>query len=264
MTSDLQIDNPQVNVDIDRERAGALGVSAQQIETALYDAYGSRQVSTIYTPNNEYWVMMELLPQYQQDMSRAQHAVRALRRTGALVPLSAVATLTQSVGPVAINHSGQLPSVTISFNLRRASRSAKRPQPVQRPRRDVCPSDDHDELLRDGAGVPVDAAGLLAPARPRGLRDLHGARRAVRELHPSDHDSHRACRSPRSARCSTLLLFHIDLDVYGFVGIILLVGIVKKNAIMMIDFAHRGGAERSTRRRRRRSSRRRACASGRS
>src|SRR6185437_2556264 len=116
VTSDLQLGNPQASVQIDRERASSLGVSASQIETALYDAYGSRQVSTIYTPNNEYWVMMELLPQYQSDLS-ALDLLYVRSNTGALVPLSAVATITQSAGALSVNHSGQLPSVTLSFNL---------------------------------------------------------------------------------------------------------------------------------------------------
>src|SRR3977135_3093072 len=117
VTSDLQIANPQVSVDIDRDRAASLGVNAQQIESALYDAYGSRQVSTIYTPNNQYMVVMELLPQFQQDINALRMLyVRSDR--GDLVPLSAVANLTQNWGPLSITHSGQLPSVTVSFNTK--------------------------------------------------------------------------------------------------------------------------------------------------
>src|SRR6185503_7101777 len=113
VTSDLQLNNPQVNVQIDRTRAAVFGVTAQQIETALYDAYGSRQVSTIYTPANEYWVILELLPQYQQDLS-ALSLLYVKSPNGTLVPLSSVATLRKTAGPVAVNHSGQLPSLTLS------------------------------------------------------------------------------------------------------------------------------------------------------
>src|SRR5262245_6918596 len=116
VTSDLQLGNPQASVEIDRERASSLGVNAQQIEMALYNAYGSRQVSTIYTPNNAYWVVMELLPQYQLDLS-ALDLLYVRSTTGTLVPLSAVANITQTAGPLSVNHSGQLPSVTLSFNL---------------------------------------------------------------------------------------------------------------------------------------------------
>ena len=116
VTSDLLIENPQVTVDIDREQAGQLGVSASEIENTLYDAFGQRQVSTIYTATNEYWVVMELLPEYQQDVDALGKLwVRSSR--GPLVPLSTVAKFKFSVGPVTVNHSGQLPSVTISFNL---------------------------------------------------------------------------------------------------------------------------------------------------
>ena len=117
LTSDMQNNNPQINVDIDRTRAAAaLGVTADAIESALYDAYGSRQVSTIYTPSNEYEVIVELMPQYQHDLS-ALGLLFVRSQAGTLIPLRAVASLSKSVGPVTINHSGQLPSVTISFNL---------------------------------------------------------------------------------------------------------------------------------------------------
>src|SRR5437764_10772375 len=115
VTSDLQIANPEVRVAIDRDRAASLGVCAQQIESALYDADGSRQVSTIYTPNNQYMVIMELLPQFQQDVN-ALRMLYVRSEKGDLVPLSAVANITQGVGPLSITHAGQLPAVTISFN----------------------------------------------------------------------------------------------------------------------------------------------------
>src|SRR5213075_3078526 len=96
VTSDLQLGNPQASVEIDRERASSLGVTAQQVETALYDAYGSRQISTIYTPNNQYSVVMELLPQFQQDVNALRMLyVRSDR--GDLVPLSAVSIISQNV-----------------------------------------------------------------------------------------------------------------------------------------------------------------------
>src|SRR5439155_3496537 len=116
VTTDLQIKNPQVSVQIDRDRAAALGVTVQQIEQALYDAYGSSQVSTIYTPNNQYWVIMELLPQYQRDASALQ-TLYVRSHQGTLVPLGAVAQVASGLGPLSVNHSGQLPSVTLSFNL---------------------------------------------------------------------------------------------------------------------------------------------------
>ncbi len=117
VNSDLQITSPQVLVEIDRDKASALGVTADQIESALNDAYGSPQVSTIYTPSNQYWVMMELLPRYQRD-PEALSLLYVRSSTGKLVPLNAVARLSRGVGPLTVNHLGQLPAVTISFNLR--------------------------------------------------------------------------------------------------------------------------------------------------
>ena len=117
VTSDLQISNPQVNIDIDRDKASALGITANQIEDALYYAYGSRQVSTIYAPNNQYQVILELEPKYQTDPS-ALALLYVHSNTGQLVPLNTLATLTRNVGPLTINHLGQLPAVTISFNLK--------------------------------------------------------------------------------------------------------------------------------------------------
>ena len=117
VTSDLQIAKPQVTVEIDRNKASALGVSAQEIENTLYDAYGQRQVSTIYAPTNQYWVIMELEPRYQTDPS-VLSLLYVRSASGALVPLNAWRRCKPTVGPLAIKHLGQLPSVTISFDLR--------------------------------------------------------------------------------------------------------------------------------------------------
>src|SRR6185503_17826125 len=117
VTSDLQITRPEVTVEIEREKASALGVSAQQIEMALNNAYGSRQVSTIYTPSNQYWVIMELAPRYQTDPS-VLPMLYVRSSTGALVPLNSVARLSYGVGPLQVTHHGQLTSVTFSFDLR--------------------------------------------------------------------------------------------------------------------------------------------------
>src|SRR5205814_1980298 len=117
VNTDLQITSPQITVDIDRDRASALGITADQIENALYDAYGSRQVSTIYTPTNQYWVIMELDPKYQRDPNELS-LLYVRSQSGRLVPLSSVARLRPTIGPLTITHLGQLPAVTISFNLK--------------------------------------------------------------------------------------------------------------------------------------------------
>ena len=122
VTSDLQIKSPQVNVEIDRDKSAALGVTPQQIENALYDAFGERQSSTIYSDIAEYWVVFEVLPQFQLDPDALARlyitsSMTSSNGTPNLVPLSAVAKLTRSIGPTSISHVGQLPAVTISFNL---------------------------------------------------------------------------------------------------------------------------------------------------
>src|SRR5205807_9132857 len=117
VSSDLQITQPQVTVEIEREKASALGVSAESVEMALNNAYGARQVSTIYTATNQYWVILELAPRYQTDPS-VLPLLYVRSSTGALVPLNAVAKLKYGVGPMQVTHLGQLPSVTFSFDLR--------------------------------------------------------------------------------------------------------------------------------------------------
>ena len=116
VTSDLEVNNPQVNIEIDRDKASVVGVTAQQIEDALSDAYSARQISTIFAPDDEYQVILELEPQYQLDPS-AIDLLYVRSATGALVPLNTVATVSQGVGPLTVNHLGQLPAVTLSFNL---------------------------------------------------------------------------------------------------------------------------------------------------
>ena len=117
VSSDVQIRNPQIDVSIDRDAASSYGVTANQIENALYSAYGQRQVSTILAPNNQYWVIMELEPQFQRDAA-AISSLYVSSKSGTVVPLSAVARLTPTLGPLSVNHIGQLPAVTISFNLK--------------------------------------------------------------------------------------------------------------------------------------------------
>jgi multidrug efflux pump subunit AcrB len=150
VTSDLQIKNPQVNIQIDRDRASALGVTPQQIEDALYDAYGARQISTIDTPNNQYKVIVELLPKYQEDPS-VLPLLYIRSSQGKLVPLDTVAQMSRSVGPLTVNHVGQLPAVTLSFNLRPAAKKRIRSKPetiLCIPLRHTCASKPHNLLLK--------------------------------------------------------------------------------------------------------------------
>ena len=235
VTSDLMLGNPQASIQIDRERAASLGVSASQIEVALYDAYGSRQVSTIYTPNNEYWVVMELLPQYQLDLS-ALSLLYVQANNGTLVPLSAVSTVTQSNGPVAVNHAGQLPSVTLSFNLRPNVALGDAVTEVQRIARNTLPSTIATNFSGTAQAFQAAQAGLLA-LLVIAIFVIYVVLGVLYEslIHPITILS--GLPFAAFGALLTLLIFHVDLSVYAFVGIVLLVGLVKKNAIMMIDFA---------------------------
>jgi HAE1 family hydrophobic/amphiphilic exporter-1 len=235
VTSDLQIKNPQVEVHIDRDRVAALGLTVAQLERALYDAYGSHQVSTILTPNNQYWVILELLPQYQQDLT-ALNMLHIRSPRGALVPLSTLATVTPAVGPLSINHSGQLPSVTLSFNLAPGASLGEAVAAVQRLARETLPA-----TITTGFGGTAQAF----QASQQGLVFLLILAVLViyivlgilyeSFIHPLTILS--GLPFAGFGALLTLLVFRTELSIYAFVGIIMLVGLVKKNAIMMIDFA---------------------------
>jgi HAE1 family hydrophobic/amphiphilic exporter-1 len=222
-------------VKIDRTRAATFGVSVDQIESSLYDAYGSRQVSTIYTPSNEYFVILELLPQYQQDIS-ALDLLFVKSSSGRLVPLSTLATLSKTSGPVAVNHSGQLPSVTLSFNLANGVSLGEGTAEVQRLAATNLPSSlttgfsgtaQVFQSTQSGLIVLVILAvfviyvvlGILYESFIHPLTILSGIPFAA------------------FGALLALLVTRVELSVFAFVGIILLIGIVKKNAIMMVDFA---------------------------
>ena len=235
VTSDLQIKNPQVRVRIDRERASAYGLSVQAAQQALYDAYGARQVSTIYTATNQYWVVLELLPEYQKDLSAL--SLLGLRSpSGALVPLTALAEVSQDVGPLTVNHSGQLPSVTLSFDLAPGVSIGQAVTAVEAASRPILP-----------AGVTAGFAGTAQAFQEsqQGLLLLLILAVAViyivlgilyeSFLHPLTILS--GLPFAGFGALLTLLITGLDLSVYAFVGIIMLAGLVKKNAIMMLDFA---------------------------
>jgi HAE1 family hydrophobic/amphiphilic exporter-1 len=235
VTSDLQLGNPQASIVIDRERAASLGVTAQQIESALYNAYGSRQVSTIYAPDNEYWVVMELLPQYQSDLS-ALSLLHVRSQTGTMVPLSAVATISQTAGAVSINHSGQLPAVTMSFNLPPGVSIGEAVAEVQKFATSALPTTVTTSFT-GAAQAFQDAQGGLLALLAIAVFVIYVVLGILYEsfIHPLTILS--GLPFAAFGALLTLWIFRIDLSVYAFVGIILLVGLVKKNAIMMVDFA---------------------------
>jgi hydrophobic/amphiphilic exporter-1 (mainly G- bacteria), HAE1 family len=242
VTSDLQIAAPQVNVEIDRDKAAALGVTAEQIENGLYDAYGERQSSTIYADVAEYWVVFEVLPQFQLDPEAlAQLYITSANTTtnGApiLVPLSAVAKLTRTVGPTSISHVGQLPSVTISFNLAPGMSLGTAVGQLQKIEADMhLPATITGSFQGAAAVFQSSQAGLLALLIVS-ILVIYIILGILYEsfIHPLTILS--GLPSAGFGALLTLMVFGLDLNIYGFVGLIMLVGIVKKNAIMMIDFA---------------------------
>jgi HAE1 family hydrophobic/amphiphilic exporter-1 len=236
VTTDLQIKNTQIDVQIDRDKASALGVTPEQIENALFNAYGSRQVSTMYTPSNEYWVLLEVAPQYQRDASTLDLLyIRSDR--GNLVPLGSVARIDTSVGPLSINHIGQLPAVNISFNLEPGVALGEGVRRVNEALAELRAPATLTTSFQGTAqafqsslvGMPMLLVmavfviylilGILYESLIHPLTILSGLPSAV------------------LGALLTLWIFHPELDIYGWVGLLMLIGIVKKNAIMMIDFA---------------------------
>ncbi len=235
VNSDLQIKNPQVNIGIDRDKASALHVTANQIEDALYSAYGARQISTIYTPINQYQVIIELEPQYQMDPS-ALSLLYIRSSTGQLVPLNAVANLSPGLGPLSLNHLGQLPSVTISFNIKPGVSLGDVVAAVEKTARTTLPA-------TISTGFQGTAQAFQTSMKGMGLLlimsivIIYIVLGILYEsfIHPLTILS--GLPSAGFGALLTLLIFKTDLNIYSMVGIVMLIGIVKKNAIMMIDFA---------------------------
>jgi HAE1 family hydrophobic/amphiphilic exporter-1 len=236
VTSDLQVTNATVKVDIDRDRASSLGVSAEQVQDALYSAFGARQVSTIYTPSNQYWVILELLPEFQTGPD-ALSLLYVRSSAGALVPLSTLARISSGVSPLTVNHQGQLPAVTLSFSLKPGVSLSQAIQKVN--------------ILIAELRIPPTLIGNFQGAAQAFQSSLTGMGLLLimsifviylilgilyeSYIHPVTILS--GLPTAGLGALLTLMLFKLDLNMYGFVGLIMLIGIVKKNAIMMIDFA---------------------------
>jgi HAE1 family hydrophobic/amphiphilic exporter-1 len=235
VTSDLQIKNPQVNLDIDRDKAAALGVTAQQIENALSMAYSTLQISTILASTNQYQVIMGLLPEYQTDPSSlAMLYVRS--SSGNLVPLTVVVRPKVGMGPLLVNHLGQLPAVTLSFNLKPGVSLSKAVSLVDKASRETLPPDITTSFQGAAQAFQSSTQGLFVLLIIAVLV-IYIVLGILYEsfIHPLTILS--GLPAAGVGALVTLLIFGKELNIYGFVGIIMLIGIVKKNAIMMIDFA---------------------------
>jgi HAE1 family hydrophobic/amphiphilic exporter-1 len=236
VNTDLYISNPQVSVNIDREQAAVYGITVDEIRQELYNAYGARQVATIYTPTNDYQVILESTKEFQADPS-ALSLLFVKAANGQTVPLGAVARLVPSVGPLQVNHQGAQPAVTISFNLlpgyslghavdaiQKIEREARLPQTIYTGFQGTA------QVFQDslkGQGVLILAAVFAAYVILGILYESF--------IHPITIIS--GLPSAGIGALVTLMAFRMDLSVIAMIGIVMLVGIVKKNAIMMIDFA---------------------------
>ena len=235
VTTDLQNKNPQLAVTIDRDKASALGLTASQVEDALNNSYGTRQVSTIYTSTNEYQVILELLPEYQTSPS-ALSLLYVRSAAGTLIPLSSVARFDENAGPLAVNHLGQVPSATVSFNVLRGVALGDATSRVRKAADALLPLT-IPATFQGTAQVFQSSVGGLAFLLVIAILVIYLVLGILYEsfIHPLTILS--GLPSAGLGALVTLLLFGKDLNVYGFVGLIMLIGIVEKNAIMMIDFA---------------------------
>jgi HAE1 family hydrophobic/amphiphilic exporter-1 len=235
VTSDLQLSNPQINVSIDRDKAAAVGITPLAIEDALYTAYGTRQISTIYAPNNQYQVIMELAPEFQADPA-AIGLLYVRSATGQLAPLSSLGSIERGLGPLTVPHTGQLPSVTISFNIKTGVSLGDAVGAVDALARKTLPPTVQTSFQgtaqafqssMKGLGVLLIAAILVIYMVLGILYESF--------IHPITILT--ALPFAGVGALVTLMMFHTELSIYAFVGIIMLVGLVKKNGIMMVDFA---------------------------
>jgi HAE1 family hydrophobic/amphiphilic exporter-1 len=235
VNSDLQISSPQVIVDIDRDRASAIGLTADQIEDALYSAYGSRQVSSIYTATDDYQVILELLPKYQIDPNVLQ-MLYVTNSHGKQVALHSVSKLKTSVAPLTVAHLGQLPAVTISFNLQPGVSLGDAVARVETAATEHLP-DTVRTSFQGMAAAYQSSLGGMGVLLVMAILVIYMVLGILYEsfIHPITILS--GLPSAGLGALLTLLIFHDELNIYSFVGIIMLIGIVKKNAIMMIDFA---------------------------
>jgi HAE1 family hydrophobic/amphiphilic exporter-1 len=235
VNSDLRLNNPQIQIALDRNRIAALGLTVNQVETALFNAYGTRQVSQIFAASNQYQVILQVDPEFQQDPA-ALSMLYVRSTTGKLIPLNTVASVTTGVGPLSVSHTGQLPSVNMSFNLKPGYALGDAVSAIEAAAASTLPAtvttkfqgtaQAFQESLQ-GLGMVLVMAiiviyivlGILYESFTQPLVILSGLPAAG------------------FGALITLLLFKTELSLYAFVGVIMLVGLVKKNGIMMVDFA---------------------------
>ena len=235
VSSDLEMANPELRLDIDRDRALLLGVSPERIQDALYSAYGQREVSTIFGASDQYSVLLEYLPEFRSDAG-ALDRLHLRSDTGRLVPLAAVASVREGLGPLSVNHSGQLPSVTLSFNVRQGVALGKALADLQGVADSTLPAG-VQASFQGNARQFQDAQASMGWLLVLAIVVIYIVLGILYESYIHPLTILTALPFAGFGALVTLLLFNVELSIYAFVGIIMLIGLVKKNGIMMIDFA---------------------------
>ena len=236
VTSDSQLRGLQAQLKIDRDRANTLGVSIEAIRTALFNAFGERQVSTIYLPTDSYQVIMEVMPEAKQDES-ALGGIYVRSSTGALVPLSSFTTIERTVGATSINHVGQLQAITVSFNLAPGTALGDATAKIDAARDALLMPASVIASYGGDAAVFKNSQGSQAMLIIAALLVIYVLLGVLYESYIHPITILAGLPSAAVGALATLMLFGQDLTLIATIGIVLLIGIVKKNAIMMIDFA---------------------------
>ncbi len=235
VNSDLRLNNPQIQLDMDRDRISSLGLTVNQVETALYNAYGTRQVSQIYAPNNQYQVILGVAPEFQKDPA-ALSMLYVRSSSGKLVPLNAVAKVTTGAGALSVSHTGQLPSVTISFNLKPGYALGDAVSAIQATATATLPAT-VSTRFQGAAQAFQDSLKGLGLILIMAIVVVYLVLGILYESYTQPLVILSGLPSAGFGALLTLLIFKSDLSLYAFVGVIMLVGLVKKNGIMMVDFA---------------------------
>jgi HAE1 family hydrophobic/amphiphilic exporter-1 len=235
VSSSLELRNPEIEIHIHRDRAAALNVSPQQIETALYNAYGGRQISTLYGATDQYLVLLELEPRFQRDIN-ALRSLYVQSSTGRMVPIHAVADVEMGVGPVSVSHYGQLPSVVLSFNLATGVSIGDAVTRLERLAAEVLPAG-VSARMAGSAQAFKDAFRTLPILLLITIFVIYMVLAILYEHYGHPITILTALPFAGFGALLVLLLLGMELNIFSFVGIILLVGLVKKNGIMMVDFA---------------------------
>jgi HAE1 family hydrophobic/amphiphilic exporter-1 len=236
VSSDLQLKTPQVSLDLDRDRISTLGLTVNQVENALYNSFGTRQISQIYAPNNQYQVIMQVAPEFHLDPKQALSMLYVRSSNGRLIPLDAVANVRTNVGPLTVSHTGQLPSVTLSFNLKPGYALGDAVDTINEAAVATLPAT-LSTSFQGTAQAFQDSLKGLGLLLVMAIVVIYIVLGILYEsfIHPLTILS--GLPSAGFGALLTLLIFKTELSLYAFVGVIMLVGLVKKNGIMMVDFA---------------------------